>query len=142
MQTNYPVSFPITVHWGQMDALGHVNNARYFEFFEAARIEYFRKVGQEELQAGQGDGPVLAQIGCQFMRPVTYPDNLAIGCWVERIGNTSLKMNYEVYSQKEKAVMATGESIVVMIDYTTGKKVPVSAETKEQIYGLQPELRG
>ncbi len=136
----HPVAYPIKIEWNQMDALGHVNNAIYFKYFEAARIDYFMKIGQEELQAGKGEGPVLAQISCQFMMPVSFPDDITVGCWIERIGNTSVQMNYEIYSKKLDAVAALGESIVVMIDYSTGKKVPIPESVKAKIYEIQPEL--
>lgn len=138
---DYPVAYPIKIEWNQMDALGHVNNAIYFKYFEAARIEYFMKIGQKELQAGKGQGPVLAQIACQFMLPVSFPDDITVGCWIERIGNTSVQMNYEIYSKKLDAVAARGESVVVMIDYSTGKKAPIPEAIKSEIYNIQPELK-
>lgn len=140
MKKTYPVSIDMVIQWGEMDALGHVNNARYFEYFEAARIFYFHQLGQKELQRGHGEGPVLAHIGCQFKLPIVYPDTITIGVWVERIGNTSMKMDYEIYSSVQKKVVATAESIVVMIDYTTNEKVSITEEMRNKIYDLQAEL--
>lgn len=43
----FPVVVRIPVLWGDMDALGHVNNARYFAWFESARIALFERVGEK-----------------------------------------------------------------------------------------------
>ncbi|WP_459075898.1 acyl-CoA thioesterase, partial [Legionella pneumophila] len=32
------------IAWGDMDALGHVNNARYFDYFQEARIDWLREL--------------------------------------------------------------------------------------------------
>ncbi|EDQ01326.1 acyl-CoA thioesterase [Shewanella benthica] len=39
-----PVHTEITVAWGEMDALQHVNNVVYFKYFETARIDFFSQV--------------------------------------------------------------------------------------------------
>ncbi|MFT4623328.1 MAG: acyl-CoA thioester hydrolase, partial [Myxococcota bacterium] len=41
--SDWPVSVVLPVLWGDMDALGHVNNTRYFVWFEAARMAYFNR---------------------------------------------------------------------------------------------------
>ena len=50
----------VPIRWGDMDALGHVNNALYFRYMETARVEWLRAVGA--MGAGldlKGDGPVI-----------------------------------------------------------------------------------
>ena len=134
---NYPVSINCSVRWGEMDALGHVNNTVYFRYFEDVRIEYFKKLGFEAVTANQEMGPILAQISCQFIRPVEYPDQVTIAVWVARIGNTSLQMDYEVYSEQHQGIVATGSSVIVLINYQNGSKIQVSDELRKQIQDLQ-----
>ena len=52
------VSLP--VRWGDMDALGHVNNAMYFRYAESGRIAYFTTVGADSGLDGSGEGPMMA----------------------------------------------------------------------------------
>ena len=35
----------VPVRWGDMDAMGHVNNAVYFRYLETVRIDWFRSIG-------------------------------------------------------------------------------------------------
>ena len=52
----------LDVAWGEMDALGHVNNIRYFAWAETARIALFRQLGMAVLPEDPV-GPILARIG-------------------------------------------------------------------------------
>lgn len=49
-------SMHLDVRWGDMDALGHVNNAVYFRYLESVRVEWLRAVGGEPDPRGQGPG--------------------------------------------------------------------------------------
>ncbi len=130
----YPFVTHRIVNWGDMDSLAHVNNAKYFSWFEDARIDLFEKVGIDSLAPTSTSGPILAYIDCQFIIPVTHPDEVLIGSWVSRIGNTSLQVHHVVHSQKhESTVVATSKSVVVMINYQTSKKLRVPDTLRQSI---------
>lgn len=120
-----------------MDALGHVNNTLYFRYFEDARIAYFAKMGFTTFAVNSGEGPILAQTSCQFIRPVTFPDTLTVGVWVEKIGQSSMQMEHELYSHSQQSVVARASSVVVMVNYATGEKVRVSDEIREGVTRLE-----
>ncbi|HMB51728.1 MAG TPA: thioesterase family protein [Thermoanaerobaculia bacterium] len=133
---DYPVRVPITLHWADMDALGHVNNARYFTFFETARMALFERVGLAA--AGQPEiGPILAHTRCDFLAPVRYPADLVAGTSIERIGNTSFTMGYAV-AHAGGDVVARGQGVVVLIDYRSETKVAIPGELREKLAALGP----
>jgi acyl-CoA thioester hydrolase len=135
---DFPVTVPITVHWGDMDALGHVNNARYFTWFESARIALFERVGLVAVGSPEV-GPILASTRCDFLAPVRYPAELVAGTRVERLGNTSFTMGYGVAHRAEPGrLVARGEGVVVLIDYTSGAKVPIPAELRARLAAPAP----
>ena len=130
-ENRFPVRIELAVLWGDMDALGHVNNAIYARWLEQARIEYFQKLGP---LAESGQGPILARQAIDFKSPVTYPDRISIEIGVERIGTTSLLLRSRARSEAQNgAVVMEGESIIVLFDYTAGHKVPIPAETRQRI---------
>lgn len=139
---NVPFSIDINLQWGEMDALGHINNTLYFRYFESARIAWFSALGYGEVNAGSEQGPVLASVSCQFLRPLFFPDTIRVGCKIERIGNTSMQMTHEIFSHEQQTVVSKGDSIIVMVNYQTGEKIPVSEELKNKIYLFHPELKG
>lgn len=135
--TGYPVEVRFPIHWGEMDALGHANNARYFSWFESARIAYFEKIGFSA-DPSAPVGPILKTASCEFGRPVVYPADLVVGARVPRLGNTSFTMEYAVaLAAAPDAPVATGDSVVVVVDYRTGEKVPVPDDLRRAIDALE-----
>ena len=125
MLPDWPITLRIPVQWGDMDALGHVNNVRYFRWFESARIACFDAIGLKA-DAPDGVGPILAQTTCDFRAPVTYPDEVVVGTRISRIGRTSFTMEYVVarVASPEEPV-ATGSAVVVTVDFGSGRPVPI-----------------
>lgn len=107
----------IPVRWGDMDAFGHVNNSRYFTYFEQARVIWFERMGV--IEPGLSSYPILFDASCRFIRPVTYPATVAIKVYIAEPGNSSFMTYYELDVAGE--VFATGSSKVVWVDYKTGR---------------------
>jgi acyl-CoA thioester hydrolase len=137
---DYPIVVTFPVHWGDLDAFGHVNNARYFTWFESARVAYFRGIDLV-MDRPSALGPIIASGTCDYLRPVTYPMNLAVGARVTSIGNTSFSMAYGLWQVDEPGKLyARGTSVVVAFDYAAMKKVRVPEQIRAAIARLQPEL--
>ena len=59
----------IPIRWGDLDAMGHVNNTVYFRYMETARIEWFDAIGVKT--DPHGVGPVIVNAFCNFHRSFT-----------------------------------------------------------------------
>jgi acyl-CoA thioester hydrolase len=126
--TDYPFLNDVQIHWSDMDALGHVNNARYFTYIESARINLLQESGIAKLW-DERTGPILAQATCQFKKPITYPSLVKVGTWISRLGNSSFTVNHDLIVEGE--VMAKGETVAVWCDYQKGKPEPLSPEMRD-----------
>jgi acyl-CoA thioester hydrolase len=113
----------IPVRWGDMDAAGHVNNSRFFSYFEEARVEWLKAT----LDASMFDesGPVLARATCDFERPVHHPATLEIEVYVEPPGRSSLPTYYVARLANTDDVVATGTAVLVWVSVETGEPVAV-----------------
>lgn len=120
-----------------MDALGHVNNTTYFSYYENVRIEYFRSLGFESIIPEDNVGPVLASISCNFLKPVVYPDTIIIGAGIRKVGNSSIQLDYDIFSEQQKKIVSTGSSVVVMVNYRTGRKERVSDDIRKKIREIE-----
>ncbi|MFC3532244.1 acyl-CoA thioesterase [Vogesella facilis] len=119
MDTRY-----ITMRWGDMDAVGHLNNTYYFRYMEQIRVEWLENAGFPIDPAGIG--PVLGQTSCSYKRELTYPATVAISIEVEKVGRSSLKLRHHFYLQGDPAtVYAVGEATLVWVDYQAGKTVSI-----------------
>ena len=127
------ISLKQDVCWGEMDAFGHINNTVYFKYFENARIKYFEDTGILKLMKENNIGPIMAQADCQFIKPIKYPDLIEVKAKVSLIKNSSFIIDYELFSQSLNDLAASGSSVIVMVDYNTGKKVAVPEKIKSNI---------
>lgn len=117
----------VTVHqkifdiaWGDMDALGHVNNARYFDYFQEARIEWLKML---DIHLTKQTGPVVVHVACTFLKPVIYPATVTLNSYLHSIGNSSMMMDHDLY--QGEVLMAQGSCKIVWIDYIKGKSLPL-----------------
>jgi len=137
MTDAYPVTITFDVNWGDMDAFGHVNNARYFTWFESCRTAYFVRLGLR-MDRPSSLGPIVARLTCDYIAPVTYPANLTCGVRVVKIGNTSFTMAYALWpTGKPEQLHARGESAVVLLDYVTNHKVRVPDDMRRAIEEIE-----
>jgi len=137
MLGRYPVSVTIPVAWGEMDAFQHVNNVAFARWVESARVAYFTRLGLMRPIDGEGVGPILARIAIDYRRPVTYPDTIRVDATIRTIGRSSLTAAYRIWSTEQKTEVATGEDVIVVFDYATGKKAHVDERLREAIAALE-----
>lgn len=133
----FPVVVTMPLLWGDQDAFGHINNVKYLRWCETARVEYLIRVGLWVPLPPQGVGPILASIKCDYKRPLNYPGTVDVGARVTRIGNSSMQMEHVVVSHELGIVAAEADSTLVLLDYSNGRTVPVSAEARKIIGELE-----
>src|SRR3954464_11079605 len=78
----------IPIRWGDMDAMGHVNNTVYFRFMEQARIGWVGGLVPEEA-AWKSTGIVIANAACSFKRPFNYPGTVEVKVYTGALGGSS-----------------------------------------------------
>ena len=138
MLEGYPVVTDVVVRWGDLDLLGHVNNIKYLQYFETARIEYLMKAGLEAPgSAWREFGFVLASVDCRFRAPVTFPDTLSVGARVSALGKDRMVVQHAVRSHKLNKLAANGNAVLVAYDFAAGRPVSISPSLKERISGLE-----
>lgn len=123
----FPPTLKQAVQWGEMDALGHVNNVAYIRYFESSRVDVFHQLNIWQLLREKGLMIVLVKLECIYKVPLVYPDNIEIGSRIKSIGKTSMIVEHIVKSEKH-GVAAYGDGVIVCVDIETGKSQPVPQE--------------
>jgi acyl-CoA thioester hydrolase len=120
----------IEVRWADMDALGHVNNAKYFRYMEQARIAWLTKLQSDIFQ--HEEGPILVAASCHFMRPILYPATIAVSCAVPELRRSSFPMHHSITLADDESVkFAEGEVTMVWVNYKLGKSVTLPAWVRD-----------
>ena len=113
----------IPMRWGDMDAMGHVNNTVYFRYMESVRVEWLDSLarGQTEQPAS---GPVVVNAFCNFLLELRYPGDLRVRMFAARPGRTSFETYYEItLADRPDVVHANGGAKVVWIDFAQRRSV-------------------
>ncbi len=131
--TEFPAIVTLPVQWGEQDLFGHVNNAVYFRWFESSRIAYLDQIGLSQMLERARIGPILAAIGCNYRRQLTFPDTVEVGSRITRLGRSSITMNNALWSQRQQARVADGESTIVVFDYQAQKPIPIPDAIRQAI---------
>ncbi len=120
----------IKVQWGEMDAMGHVNNASYVRWGESARMEYFVDT---ELFEHAVHVPILGFQSLKYIAPVVYPDTIRIGTLVDEIKSDRLKLKSHFFSEALSRLVLIQYHEIVVLDAVTGKRVDVPQTMIEKI---------
>ncbi len=129
---DFNIRIDIPIAWGDMDAFNHVNNTRFFRYFETARIKYFERAGFIETMEKHSIGPILASISAKFIKPLVYPDTVTVGTRVISIEPTQFIMEY-ILESKSKGTAAIGESKIVVYDYKSSERTTLPDIVRSRI---------
>ncbi|WP_027017236.1 acyl-CoA thioesterase [Comamonas composti] len=126
----YELNFP--VRWGEMDAMGHVNNTMYFRYMETARIEWMTAAGIKPSPEGQG--PVVANAFCNFYQQLVFPDQVLLKMYVSDPGRTT----FETWATMERlsepgVICAAGGGTVIWVDFPQQKAVSLPSWISELV---------
>lgn len=114
----------IPIRWGDMDLMGHVNNTLYFRYMEIIRLEWMGKIGAAANP--NGDGPVIVNAFCNFIRQLEYPGDVLARHFVADPGRTSFDTYITLERTDEPGVVyAEGGSKVVWVDFLAQKSKPL-----------------
>ncbi|HSF20016.1 MAG TPA: thioesterase family protein [Vicinamibacteria bacterium] len=140
LNADFPVVIESSVAWGDMDAMGHVNNTVFFRYFESARIAYLERIGFLEEMKRSGIGPILASTSCNFRKPLVYPDTVWTGARADTIGEDRFVMRYRIVSESRQRVVADGEGLVVAYDYQNLKKAVLPDSVRGRIERMEQTI--
>jgi acyl-CoA thioester hydrolase len=114
----------IPIRWGDMDAMGHVNNTLYFRYFETIRIAWFDSIGCRPDPAGEG--PVIVNAFCSFIRQLEYPGEVLARHYVANAGRSSFDTYMTLERTDRPGVVCTeGGARCVWVDFPKQKSTPL-----------------
>jgi acyl-CoA thioester hydrolase len=114
----------IPLRWGDMDAMGHVNNTVYFRYFEIVRLDWLFKVGAST--DAQGSGPIIVNAFCNFLRQLEFPGEVLARHYAANPGRTSFDTYITLERTDEPGVIyAEGGAKTVWSDYRAKRAAPL-----------------
>ena len=112
----------IPIRWGDMDAMGHVNNTVYFRYMETIRIDWMRSIGCQPNP--QGQGPVIVNAFCNFYRQLEYPGDVLLKMYVSDPARTTFESWCTMERPDQPGVIcAAGGATTIWVDFPSQKAV-------------------
>ncbi|MBA3592666.1 MAG: acyl-CoA thioesterase [Pseudomonadota bacterium] len=110
----------LPIRWGDMDAMGHVNNASYFRYLETVRIDWMYSIGC--VPDPKGEGPVIVNAFCNFYKQLQYPGDVLVKMYASDPGRTT----FETWGTMERSdqpgvICAAGGATTIWIDFPSQK---------------------
>ena len=112
------------IRWGDMDAMGHVNNTLYFRYLEIARIDWFESIGCGVNP--QGEGPLIVNAFCNFYKQLEYPGDITVKMYASDPGRSSFESWATIERDDDPGtVYSAGGATTVWVDFPKQKSVPM-----------------
>ncbi len=126
----------IKVRGYHADFYGHVNNARYLEFFEADRWAHLESKIDLKKWAAQGIVFLVVNINVNYRRAVPVGETLVVTTNLEKIGNRSVVLQQKIFLKGTDTV-ATDALITFVITDKSGRAVTMAGEMLQEIEKLR-----
>src|SRR6476646_4890894 len=128
----------LDVRFRDCDAMGHVNHAVYFTYFEQARLTCWRQLTGA---ASPHTSVIIAHAECDYRAPAHFGDELEIRVGVGEIGRSSFTLLYEIAQLAGDGVVATGRTVMVSYDYEKRSATPLPVPARDLLQRLKGQTR-
>lgn len=123
----------LRVRYGECDAQKVVFNARYAEYVDLATTEFLRALGYgDQLFSGELDFQLVKQT-IEWKAPARFDQILVVSVFAKSLGNTSFTLAAEFLIAGNDRVIATAETVYVLVQQHTLTKTPLSPELREAL---------
>jgi acyl-CoA thioester hydrolase len=127
----------VTTRWADIDVLGHMNNARYFELIDTVVNNHMAEAIGADVRTLPAVG-VVAEVSCRYFAEVGYPDPVDVGVYVEKVGTSSVIYRVGLFQGGDEA-NAEGRFVHVYVDNTDPAR-PVTPMPEEIRAAVMPLL--
>ncbi len=135
-RSDFRVQYTMPIQWGDMDAIGHVNNVTFFRYIETGRVQYGMA-----LQAAFPDiawNGVVGDIQCRYHRQLRFPADIDIAVRISRLGQRSYDFTTGIFLHGSEELIASSVGRMVCFDHEAQQSMPLSPAARAAICEFEP----
>jgi acyl-CoA thioester hydrolase len=122
--------FPLHTRFSDVDVYGHVNNVKYFEYYQEARLAFLTSLGRAEDEGRFA--VVVARVDVDYRRPILFrTEPYTVESWVTRVGRSSFGLAAQI--KDGDAVLSQAEAVLVTFDLTSQTARPLTESERERL---------
>ena len=116
----------IPVRSTEVDFLGHVNNAKYLEYMEWGREDWYSQADCSfEKLADRGLGTATVNITINYRNECGLGDVLIVKTRPVKVGNSSFVLLQELFKKESGVKVSDAHVTTVLMDLKTRKSIPI-----------------
>lgn len=113
------------VRFGDLDAMRHVNNVSFLQFFEDARIQYIQELlGNDPITRGDF-GFIFAECHVNYRAPAFFDEEIRTCVRPAELKRSSVRIEFAMYAIGDERLLAEGYGVLVGYDYAAGRAMPL-----------------
>jgi acyl-CoA thioester hydrolase len=133
-RTSEPFSIVERVRFGDLDAMGHLNNVEFLRFFETARIAYIQSLAPGHSPTDRSQfGFIFAECHINYRAPAFFGDELRILIEPGEVRRSSVRLDFRMLREGDGRLVADGYGVLVGYDYAAGRAQAVPDALREQL---------
>ena len=134
-RASFPHVREIPTRWMDNDTYGHVNNVVYYSYFDTVANAFLIEQGGLDIQADPVIG-LVAETKCPYRKPLTFPDMVAAGLRVRRLGRSSVTYEIGLFRGDDREPAAFGYFVHVYVDRDSRRPVPVPEKLRRALQAI------
>jgi len=120
--------YELHVRFSDVDVYRHVNNVKYFEYYQEARLAFLGSLGRLD-GVGSDFSVVVARIGVEYRKPILFrAEPYVVETWVTRVGTSSYILGLEI--KDGDTVLSSAEVVAVRFDRHRQRAHPLTEEDR------------
>jgi len=120
--------YELHVRFSDVDVYRHVNNVKYFEYYQEARLAFLGSLGRLD-GVGSDFSVVVARMGVEYRKPILFrAEPYVVETWVTRVGTSSYILGSEI--KDGDTVLSSAEVVAVRFDRHRQRAHPLTEEDR------------
>jgi len=128
----------VRVRYGECDAQKVVFNARYADYVDLSTTEFLRALGFGEALINGTFDYQLVKLTIEWKAPARFDQVLELTCYATHLGNTSFSVATEFRIAGQEPILATAETVYVLVEAHTLRKKPLPADLRAALQAGAP----
>lgn len=129
MRDEYPQWSSFPTRWNDNDVYGHVNNVVHYAAMDTAINAWMITQGVIDIEHGDHIG-LCVESGCRYLASVEYPDALALGLRIARLGTSSVTWEVGLLRERDDEPIAQGRFVHVFVDRRSRRPRPLTEDQR------------
>ncbi|API86884.1 acyl-CoA thioesterase [Francisella uliginis] len=129
-----PFKIITNIRWSDTDKNDHVNNGKYFDYFEEARTTWaYENTGLMDWAKENSIQLVITEQSCKYILALQHPNKIEVTQYISKIGAASIEFDYEIRIFGSDKVVTKAKAKLACYNAKTSRLQKLPADLKQKL---------